>query len=249
MRIGGGLGAALAFLVATNASAVTVDDLIAKYVAARGGIQKLRAIHSLRASGKMQFGGGGFSMSYSWMAKRPEMVRTEATIQGLTAVRAYDGAVGWQLQPFGGRRDPEKMAADEVKELKVSADLDGPLVDYKAKGNTVEYLGTEDVDGTDAHKIKVTLASGNVRYIYLDPDYFLEIRRLDQTRIRGAEVEFETDLGDYELVNGVYLPFSIEVGAKGGPKGQKITIEKIDVNVDLDDTLFHFPTAPAAVSK
>ncbi len=141
------------------------------------------------------------------------------------------------------------MAQDALKSLQLDADLDGPLVDYKAKGHTVEYLGTEDVDGTDAHKLKITLKNGDVRYVYLDPDYFLEIRVLDQTRIRGAQEEQETDLGDYEQVNGVYLPFSIETGPKGGPKDTQITIEKTEPNIDLDDSMFHFPPAPAKPGK
>src|SRR5262249_22631225 len=148
---------------------------------------------------------------------------------------------GWRISPFRGRIDPEKLSADDTKQLKMNADIDGPLVDYKSKGNTVEYLGTEDVDGTDAHKLKVTLKTGDVRYIYLDPDYFLEIREVDQIRVRGAQEEEETDLGNYEQVEGVYFPFSIESGPKGEPKDAKITIEKVEANPDLDDQLFHFP--------
>lgn len=251
MRIDIRLVMAILFVAVVNASAITVDELIAKNIEARGGLEKLRAIQSLRETGRLEFGGGGFSakMSFLVLAKRPEMLRTEAIFQGLTAVNAYDGTVGWMIFPFRGRLDPEKLSADQVKQLKLSADIDGPLVDYKAKGNTVEYLGTEDVDGTDAHRLKVTLKTGDVRYIYLDPDYYLEIRYLDQRRIRGSLEEEETDLGNYEQVNGVFFPFSIETGGKGQPKTQKITIDKVEVNVDLDDNLFHFPAAPAAAVK
>jgi len=177
------------------------------------------------------------------------MMRMEVTLQGMTAVTAWDGSVGWQVQPFQGRIDPERMAADDVKGPQLAADIDGPLVDAKGKGNTVESMGTEDVDGTDAYKLKVTLKNGGVRYVYLDPDYFLEIRTLDQTTIRGVLTEQETDLGNYELVNGVYLPFSMEIGAKGGPKGQKITIDKVEANVEINDAVFHFPAAPAGTAK
>lgn len=235
------------FLAATNASALTVDELIAKNIQARGGIDKLHAIRSIRQTGKVQFGAN--ALGYAWMAKRSNMVRSEITWQGLTSVQAYDGTVGWSIRPFRGRVDPEKMAADDVKSLQLDADIDGPLVDYKQKGNVVEYLGTEDVDGTDAHKIKVTLKNGDIRYVYLDPDYFLDIRYLDQTRIRGAEQEQETDLGNYEQIDGVYFAFSIEAGPKGGPKNAKVTIEKIETNVDLDDNLFHFPAAAAKTGK
>jgi outer membrane lipoprotein-sorting protein len=247
MRIRSGLVAALLFLVVAGASAFTVDELIAKNIQAKGGIEKMRTIRSLRRSGKIQF--GSTSMGFVALNKRTDMVRTELSWQGLTSITAYDGSVGWRVRPFRGRTDPEKIAADDLKSLQQDADIDGPLIDYKAKGNTIEYLGTEDVDGTDAHKLKVTLKNGNVRYIYLDPDYFLEIRLIDQTRIRGAEEEQQTDLGNYEQVNGVFFPFSVEVGDKGQPAYQKITLEKIEVNVDLDDAIFHFPVPPATSGK
>jgi outer membrane lipoprotein-sorting protein len=245
------LVAALLLFAVSSARAVTVDELIAKNIKARGGIEKIRAIQSLRTSGKMFSGEGDYSVEliYAQMIKRPGMIRQEVSTQGLTAVGAYDGSLGWQIQPFEGRLDPEKLSADDVKSFKLLADLDGPLVDYEAKGNKVEYLGTEDVDGTDAHKLKVTLKDGDVITIYLDPDYFLQIRTTVQSRIRGAEFVEEDDLGNYEQVNGVMLPFSIESGPKGQAKNTKITIEKAEVNVALDTKLFHFPATPAAVSK
>lgn len=229
--------------IATAVNALTVDELIAKNIEARGGLEKLRAIHSLRATGKIRFGGNA-QFDVARLAKRPGMVRTEISNQGLTAIRAYDGEVGWNVSPFRGRKDPAKMSADDLKSMILTADMDGPLVDYKAKGNTVEYMGTEDVDGTDAHKLKVTLKDGDVRYIYLDPDYFLDIRWVDQTRIRGVQEEDETDVGNYEQYEGVYFPTSYESGPKGYPKDSKLTIDKVEVNVDLDDAIFHFPATP-----
>jgi outer membrane lipoprotein-sorting protein len=242
------LAAALLLLAAASGKAVTADELIAKNIKARGGIEKIRAIQSLRSSGKIFIGDGGSSieLGYVEMISRPDMYRQEVSLQGLTSVTAYDGTVGWQIQPFSGRLDPERLSADDVKLLKLSADLDGPLVDYAAKGSTVEYLGTEDVDGTDAHKLKVTLKDGDLLYVFLDPDYFLQIRIIAQIKIRGAEVVQEMDLGNYESVGGVMLPFSTEVGPKGQPKNTKITIEKAEINVALDPKLFHFP-AKAAV--
>jgi outer membrane lipoprotein-sorting protein len=241
----------LLLFAAVSARAVTVDELIAKNIKARGGIEKIRAIQSLRTSGKMFAGDGDFSieLAYVQMIKRPGMIRMEVSMQGLTSVAAYDGSEGWQIQPFEGRLDPEKLSADDLKGFKSMADLDGPLVDYEAKGSKVEYLGTEDVDGTDAYKIKVTLKDGDIDYIYLDPDYFLQIRVIIQRKIRGVEVVEEDDLGNYEQINGVMLPFSLESGPKGGTKNQKITIEKAEINVALDTKLFHFPATPAAVSK
>jgi len=236
-------------LLATAAApcaALTADELIAKNVEAKGGLAKIRAINTSRMSGKLQFSGDvGVQMSFSMTVTRSGKVRQESTLQGMTQIQAWDGHEGWQISPFGGRKDPEKLSADDCKGLTEDADIDGPLVDYRAKGNTVEYLGTEDVDGTQAHKLKVTLKNGDLKYLYLDPDYFLEIRVTTRRVIRGTEQDVETDLGNYEEIAGVYVPFSIESGAKGEPKNVKLTLDKVEVNQPVDDAIFVFPTTPA----
>src|SRR5947208_1134191 len=143
--------------------------------------------------------------------------------------------------PFFGRKDPERMSADDVKALVEDTEIDGPLADWKTKGSTVEYLGTEDVDGTPAHKLKVVRKNGDVSFVYLDPDHFLEIRIVTQRMRHGAHEEVETDLGDYEKAGGVFVPTSIEVGRKGAPDKQMVVIDKVEANVPVDDTIFHFP--------
>ena len=233
----------LLFLFANAVQAVTVDELVAKNIEAKGGIEKIRAIESLRLDGRLQVGGAdsAFELQYAHQLKRGGKLRSEASLQGLTAITAFDGKVAWQIQPFQGRKDPEQLAADQAKELAQQADIDGALVDWRGKGHKVEYQGTEDVDGTLAHKLKVSLANGNTQYVYLDPDYFLEIRVLSQSKVRGVLIEEESDLGNYERVAGVHVPFSIESGSKGGPRNQKITIDKAEANLTLDDALFALP--------
>ena len=125
------------------------------------------------------------------------------------------------------------------------SEIGGPLIDWKADGKKVTYLGTEDVEGTAAHKLKVVRKNGDIVYVYLDPDYFLEIRSIAQRTEQGAMVEIETDLGDYEKVAGVYFPFSIEAGPKGAADKQKIIIEKAEPNIPVDDSYFAFPTKAA----
>ena len=223
----------------------TVDDLVAKNVEAKGGAEALRAVESLRLQGKMLVNQGQREFAYVQTKKRPGEVRAEATLQGMTLVQAYDGSQGWKISPFGGRKDAEKMSVDDAKSLVEDAEIDGPLVDWQAKGSTVEYLGPEDVDGTLAHKLKVVRKNGDVNYVYLDPDHFLEIRILTQRTEQGAQVEVETDLGDYEKIAGVFFPFSIEAGPKGASDKQKIIFEKAEVNVPVDDAVFKFP-APAS---
>ena len=219
----------------------TADELVSKNIEAKGGADALRALQSLKLTGKMLVQQGQIQLGYVQTKKRPDEVRTDATIQGMTIVQAYDGKEGWRISPLQGRRDPEKMSADDVKSLMEDAEIDGPLVDWKAKGSTVEYLGTEDVDGTLAHKLKVVRKNGDVSFVYLDPDHFLEIRILTQRTKHGAQEEVETDLGDYEKVGSVFVPTSIESGRKGDPDKQKIVIDKTEDNVPVDDAIFHFP--------
>ena len=226
---------------AQDKSQPTVDELVAKNIEAKGGASALRGLATLRLSGKMLVQGGQIQFAYLQVKKRPEDVRTEASLQGMTQIEAYDGKEGWRVSPFFGRRDPERMSADDVKALVEDAEMDGPLVDWQAKGNAVEYLGTEDVDGTPAHKLKVTRKNGDVSFVYLDPDHFLEIRVLTQRTRQGAYEEVETDLGDYEKVGGVFVPTSIEFGGKGAPDKQRIIIDKVEANAPVDDTIFHFP--------
>src|SRR5262245_13099202 len=219
----------------------TVDQLVAKNIEAKGGAAALHDLQTLRLTGKLLVQEGQIQLAFLETKKRPDNVRTEASLQGMTQIQAYDGKDGWRISPFFGRKDPERMSADDVKALVEDAEIDGPLVDWQAKGNTVEYLGTEDVDGTPAHKLKVVRKNGDVSFVYLDPDHFLEIRVITQRTRHGAHEEIETDLGDYEKVGGVFVPTSIEFGRKGDPDKQRIVIDKVEANVPVDDAMFRFP--------
>jgi len=229
-------------LKAQETKQMTVDQLVAKNIEAKGGAEALHALQAVKLTGKSLVNQGQLELGYSETKKRPGAVRIEYSLQGMTAVQAYDGQDGWKISPFQGRKDPEKMSTDDTKSLIEEAEVDGPLVDWKAKGSTVEYLGQEDVDGTLAHKLKVVRKNGDVNYVYLDPDHYLEIRIITQRMENGAQVENETDLGDYEKINGVFFPFSIEGGPKGSTDKQKVIFEKAEANVPVDDSIFKFPT-------
>ena len=221
----------------------TLDELVAKNIEAKGGAEALRALQSLKMTGKLIVNEGQLQFALIQTKKRPDAIRTEFTVQGMTAVQAYDGKEGWKISPFQGRKDPEKLSADDTKPLMADAEIDGPLVDWKAKGSTLEYLGREDVDGTSAYKIKVVRKNGDVCFVYLDPDHFLEIRTLTQRIRHGAQEEVEEDISDYEKIGGAFIPFSFEDGRKGDPDKQKTVIEKAEANVPVDDAIFHFPTS------
>lgn len=230
------------------ASAYTAEELVAKNVAARGGEPTLAAIRSLRLSGRVRINGGAVELGFVVQVKRApkaDKIRYEAQLQGLTQVQAFDGQQGWQINPFEGRKDPEQLSADDAKGLaEDAADFAGALVDYKARGCTLEYLGTEDVDGTLAHKLRLSRPNGDLTYVYLDPDYFLEIRQVNRRIEHGVPRESVTDYSDYEKVEGIYLPFAQESGPKGSSDRQKVQFEKAEVNIEMPDTQFQMPVKP-----
>jgi len=236
------IGVALVMCVAVICSAQTADELVAKNLQARGGVEAIKAIKSLRMTGKLHE--GPFVIPGEQDEKAPDMLRDSYTLQGMTAIQAYNGSSGWQIQPFSGRRDPELMGEDDLRDFSEQADFYGPLVDYQAKGNAIEYLGKYPLDGDDTYRLKVTLKNGDIIYYYLDPDTYIEIRTEKQMFVRGAVHETVTDLGSYKKVDGVYFPFSVDTWPKSDPTQKaQITYDKIEANVDLNNALFTMPAA------
>ena len=237
----------LLLMISAVANAQTVDEIIAKNIQARGGLEKLKAVKSLRTT--VKFSDGSFRAEFRQENKRPGKVREEFIVQGMAQIQAYDGKTGWQISPFSGRRDPDLMSQDDMKSLIVDGDMDGPLVDYKEKGHKAELVGHDSMEGTDCFKIKLTMKNGDVRYYYLDSDSHLELKVEVQTTIRGALQESELYYGDYEQVNGIYYPFAVEQAQKGSSSRQQFTVEKIEQNVDLGDALFAMPAAKSEAKK
>ena len=237
-------GIIAAAVLAPAVGAQTADEIIAKNIQARGGLDKLKSVQTIKATATMAMG-PGMEAPGLLIQKRGNLARLEFTVQGLTAVQAYDGKNAWQIMPFTGKKDPELMSADEAKEVEEMADVDGPLVDYKSKGHQVELLGKEKVEGTDAYKLKVSLKNGDVLTVYIDADSFLTIKEETKRTVRGTEQVVESAIGDYKEVDGLVIPFAIESGVKGSQEREKLTITKIELNVPADDSIFKMPAAPA----
>lgn len=237
----------LASLIGSAAWAQTADEIIQKNIEAKGGLAKIKAVQTVRMSGKMMMGGGMEAPMIMELA-RPGKLRMEFTFQGMTGIQAYDGKSGWAVMPFMGKKDPEPMSPDDLKQVEDQADIDGMLVDYKEKGHQVEYLGKGEVEGTPVHKLKVTKKNGDLVTLYLDADSFLEIKADGKTSVRGQEVEGETVFGDYKEVGGLVFPHSIQSKPKGAPDGAgvSISIASIEINPDLPASRFEMP-AKAAV--
>jgi hypothetical protein len=223
------------------AAAPSADAMIARHIAARGGLAALHAIKTLKMTGILRPAGFDAELAYDETVARPGKVRIDATLQGLTVVQAYDGAGGWQIQPFQGRKDPEALSADDTKTLQEEADFEGPLIDAAAKGARIESLGDIDVDGAPAWALRATLRNGDQLTYYLDPDAWLTVRVVTRQLVRGAETLTQTDYGDYEQVAGVYFPFEVASGPKGSTVQQRITYDKIVANEPVDPATFALP--------
>ena len=241
--------AVAAMLAPALAAAQSVDELVAKHIAARGGMAAIKAISTLKMTGTMRPGGFDVLLTFNETIARPGMVRIDATLQNLTVVQAYDGKDGWQIQPFQGRKDPEALSTDDTKTLQEEADFEGPLIDAKAKGATLENLGSVDIAGAPTYAIRATLRNGDQLTYYLDPAAMLTVRIETRQLVRGAETLTDTDFGDYETVNGVYFPFEIATGPKGATDLQRITYDRIVANTPVDQTIYARPAAPSAASS
>ena len=236
---------ALLALPAFAADEMTVDQIIAKNIEARGGEDAWKKVESSKMSATMSMPAMGLEAPMVIEFKRPKMVRVEATMQGMTMVQAYDGTTGWAIMPFMGNPNPEEMAEDQLKQLLDQADFEGPLMDYKDKGNTVELIGVEDFEGTEAYKLKISKKNGDIIHTYIDSEYFLEIRQESKQMMQGTEVEAATTFGDFKEVAGMMMPHSMEVSMGGGPTMQTITIDSVEVGVDIADDRFTMPEVKA----
>lgn len=225
----------------------TADQLHARYVEALGGEAALAAIKSVQFEGEMRFP-GDFKLNFKDVRDAASGAgRSEATLQGLTLVQAYDGKGGWRINPFQGRRDAEAMSADEARAIADQESVGGALFNAKRDGSTLTYLGREDFDGTDTFKLKVAQKDGDEFVYLLEPETMLPIKVTETRRIRGSQQVSETELGDYEKVAGVYFPMSVESWQEGQPnQRQRMSIAKATANVPVTPALFAQPGAPAA---
>lgn len=174
--------------------------------------------------------------------KRPHKSRLEIEFAGNTAVQVYDGANGWKLRPYLNRNDADPFTAEEAKSEANKADMEGPLVDYAAKGTKVELAGVEPVEGHPAYKLKLTLKNGDVQHIWIDAQSFLDVkveglqRRMDD-RMRNVWIYQR----DFRTVQGVKVPFVLDTVVEGFPQIHRMTIESVALNRTLDDSRFAKP--------
>ncbi len=234
----------IAFLVtaAAQESGPSVDDIVKKSIDARGGMDKIKAIQSVKMTGKLVMGGGQMEAPMTLQMKRPGSMRMDMEFQGQSVVQGYDGTTAWMINPFTGGAEPQKMGPDEAEGMTEGSDMDGVLVDYKEKGSKVTLAGKEDLAGKPAFKLKIDKKNGKSETIYVDAASFMEVKTVATRKIMGNDMEMETFVSDFKPVAGVMMPHVID-SKSGGNSVLTITIDKIEPNGAVDDAVFKMPAA------
>jgi hypothetical protein len=219
---------------------VTAEEIVARNVAARGGLAAWQAVRTLAVSGKID--AGRDPLPFVLQMKRPHKSRFALEVQGATVVEVFDGEHGWKLRPDLGHTKPQELSPLEISKASVREDIDGLLVDHAAKGSRVDLEGTDTVEGRKAYRLKVTLASGIVRHVWVDARSFLEVKIDESPRLLDGRLHrVATFLRDYRTVAGITYPYVSETVVEGFPTSRKMLVDKVAVNPHLEDRVFSKP--------
>jgi hypothetical protein len=227
--------AAVCALAGSGASArQSVDDLIAKNLEAKGGLEKLKAIQSIKQVNAFNMQGMEGSMTI--FTKRPNRLRQEMTMGGQTVINAFDGVTPWTINPLVGMNRAVAVTGPQADMVREQGDFDGPLVDYKAKGYTIELAGVETLGERKVHHLRMVSASRQVVHLYLDASTGLEAKRMTEVDTLKLEQEFS----DFRTIEGVTLPFHVRLLTNGVPQSE-FTVKSVEFNVPMDDAIFRMP--------
>jgi CubicO group peptidase (beta-lactamase class C family) len=208
-----------------------VAELIEKNIIARGGYEKLKAVKSLKITAKYVQRGGEFPLIL--LIKRPDFIYAEVLYPTSPMICGYDGKTAWWFNR-AQLLEPQTLTAEDALIFTRYADFGDLFVDYKQKGQQIELIGIEDMDGQKVHKLKITSHHGIIRYVYLDTENFLNVKESYKSKNKkefGLEVMFK----DFRAIDGVIFPFYHDI------TGEQTIIERIEINVDIDDSIFKMP--------
>lgn len=219
-----------ATLMVVLLQAQTADDIVNKHLDARGGADKIRSIVTMTQEAVMNQ--QGVDVTLKFYNKHNEAAKTEYTAMGQTGFSILTPTKGWTLNPFGGGGGVEEMPEEALKDVQSQLDIHGPLLDYKKKGNTVEYLGEVTEQGAKFHKLKLTRSNGRVTFYYLD-DKFLTVKTVTIVVADGTENEVVAEYSDYRKT-----PEGLTFSYKRINNGNEMTYEKIEINPKIDESVF-----------
>jgi hypothetical protein len=226
------LAAAFILLSFASLRAQTADDIINKHIDAIGGKAAWQNINSFRLTTSITMQGTDIPIIIT--ALQNKGARMDMTMMGMSGYTINTPTEGWSFMPMFGQQKPEAMTPDQVKAGQDQLDIQGELIDYKAKGYTAELVGKEDVEGTECWKIKLNMKNGKVRTEFFDPDSYLLIRQVDKVTVDGKEQESTTDFSNFQkLPEGVTMPMAVNNGGMG-----EAIIKKIEINIPVADSTF-----------
>lgn len=235
----------LAVSGAASAFAMDAEELITKALDAQGGAAALQAVKSQKATGK--FLTQGMEIPYTMQHLRPNLMRVDASVMGMSIVQAFDGTTGWSINPMMGSQDPQAMSDVEAKSFKVQADMDGPLLGWAARGWTAEYIGAEDVEGTATHHLRMDTKQDLVLDFWFDAESFLMIKQNSKLKIDQGEFETQMYPSDYRTQGGLTVPFSMET-RRGDLVMMTIVIDTLEYGATIDPSIFPMPAKAAAAA-
>jgi outer membrane lipoprotein-sorting protein len=232
--------AILTIAVVSTASvfAIDLDEVIAKATAARGGEKAIKAISTVVKEGTMSMA-QGMELNFTETTKRPSKFRMDMSFQGMAITQAFDGTTAWAVNPMAGGK-PEKAGSEEVKKMAEQADMDGELIDWKKKGYKLELVGSEDIDGSTAYKIKST-KDDETSFLYIDAVTWLLAKIDKKMSMMGQEAEVEMVFSNYQDVNGVQMPMLMEIRSDGQTM-MSMSYSSVKANVEVPDARFAFPS-------
>jgi outer membrane lipoprotein-sorting protein len=229
-----------------SAQTPTVADIVAKHLAAKGGVDKLRAVKTVKITGKLT-GSGGDRLITSW-AKRPNMVRREMSSSGQKFILGFDGKTVWVVNPMMSPK-PQEVTGPQAEVTRQDADsFDSVLLDYEKNGHKVELVETEAGESGSLHHLKVTKKNGKVQHLYLSAETGLEVKMVMSVEQAGTKGELATELSDYRSIDGIMVPFSIRQMFNGKP-GALVTYETFEFNVPIEDSFFQMPGGRPALQR
>lgn len=225
-------------LCAPALRAQTADEVIAKNIAAKGGADKWKSLNTMKLTGS--FTAQGMEIPVTIVAKRPNLMRQEMTVNGQSMVQAFDGTTAWMINPMTGGTSPQTITGQQADMVKDQADFDGVLMNYKEKGYEVALVPAESSDDKAFIHLRVTKKNGQVQDFYLDADTYLEARTTTSFEDNGREATFTTELSDYREVNGIMVPFTLKQSLNGQLIGQ-LAVKNVEFNVPVDEAQFAPP--------
>jgi len=234
-RLRGALAISLAVCLAgawQDAKPLTADEIVQKNIQAKGGLQKLKAISSIKQTGTLTL--QGVDTPVTIYSKRPNLQRQEIQLGDKVVVNGFDGVTAWIINPLLGAPGPIQVNGPQADAIREQSNFDGPLVDYKRQGTTIAVVPGDDLlENRKLIHLKLTTRLQNVTHLYLDAETYLEAKMETET----PRFKVEQRMLDYREINGVKVAFRTRTMANGQVQSE-LKLDKVEFDIPMELSLF-----------